>query len=556
MRGWLKVSEAACVLLGRRRPYGIVKLDLRGDLTESETEQQLLALLRRPAGDYLNLVGMLRWARDDARVRGVLVCIDDLHAGWGRVQGLRRSLEKLKQAGKKVWVHLNGGGIREYYLASVADRLSLAPSATLDITGLSSEATFFLGALEKLGIQADVVQMGRYKAAGEMFSRSDMSPEHREMMEALLDDLYGQLIDGVAAGRGLEPGSVRDVFDRGPFLPSEALEARLVDSLEYLDRVEAALTEACDGARTIGHEEYFRRRSRAVRAQVLSEPVRSLGLLHINGTIKSGESVPGPEGANAVGARSVAEDLAALRDNESIRAVVVRVSSPGGSGLASDLIWREIQRTREKKPVLFSFGDVAASGGYYVAMAGSHVVAEPGTITGSIGVIAGKATLRGLYERLGVTKEVVSRGRRAAMFSDYVPLGEEERGRIEAEARHFYDGFLDKVVQGRRLTRDAVAAVAEGRVWTGRQAWTRGLVDELGGLEETLDRAKKLIGLSEDAVVAVERFPRPRRLFKVSFDVNRGNHARLLELLGLLPHLRFVLRERVWAIAPFQLRFF
>jgi len=554
--GWLKASEAAYWAFGRRGPYGIVKLDLGGDLTESETEQQILSLLRRPVDDYLNLIGMLRWLRDDPRVRAVLISVDDLSAGWGRIQGLRRSLEKIKRAGKKVWIHLNGGSLREYYLASVADRLSVSPSATLDVTGLSSEATFFLGALEKVGIEADVVQMGRYKAAGEMFSRDSMSPEHREMMEALLDDLYGQLVEDIAAARGLEPGAVRETFDRGPFLASEARDARLVDALEYADTVEAAIQEACDGAEVIGREDYFKRRSREVRAEVLRQPTRTLGLLHINGTIKSGESVPGPEGANAIGARSIGEDLAALRDNDAVRAVIVRVSSPGGSGIASDLIWREIQRTREKKPVLFSFGDVAASGGYYVAMAGSQVFAEPGTITGSIGVIAGKANLRGLYDRIGVTKELVSRGRHASMFSDYVPLGVEERRRIEAEARHFYDGFVDKVAEGRKLTRDAVAAVAEWRVWTGRQAWTRGLVDELGGIEETLDRAKRLVGLPEDAMVAVERYPRPRRLFKVSFDLNRGSQARLFDLLGLLPQLRFVLRERVWAIAPFQLRFF
>ncbi|MGH7789477.1 MAG: signal peptide peptidase SppA, partial [Candidatus Binatia bacterium] len=295
---------------------------------------------------------------------------------------------------------------------------------------------------------------------------------------------------------------------------------------------------------------------RGVRIATLRAAPATLALLHIGGTIKPGESVPGADGARATGATSVAAALKQVRERDDIGALVVRVASPGGSVLGSDLIWRELVRTRARKPVVISFGDVAASGGYYVALAGSPVFAEAGTITGSIGVLAGRANLRGLYDRLGVHKELVSRGRHAALGSDYAPLDEAGRERLQHQAAEFYRDFVGKVAQARGLEPAAAAAVAEGRVWTGRQAQARGLVDRLGGLEEAFDAAKEAAGLPADARVGVERFPRPRRLWKLSLDLNLPTQSVLADLFGVAPSLRFVLRERVWAVLPFSLRFF
>jgi protease-4 len=339
-------------------------------------------------------------------------------------------------------------------------------------------------------------------------------------------------------------------------MAKEAVEVGLVDRLAYEDEVEDEFVEACGGATKIDHQSYVRRRGREVQRRALQRRNATLGLLHVCGTIKSGESIPGPEGANAVGSVTLAAALAEIRERDDICAVVLRVASPGGSGLASDLMWREIVRTRETKPVVVSCGDVAASGGYYIAVAGTPLFAEPGTITGSIGVIAGKANLRGLYDRLGVTKELVTRGKHAKIHSDYVPLEGEERARLQAEAEGFYELFLDKVADARKLSREAAGSVAEGRVWTGRQAWARGLVDELGGVEEALGAAKKLVGIPEDEPVVIERFPRPRRLWKLAVDFNLPNQSRVTDLVSLLPFLRFVIRERVWALLPFHLRFF
>jgi protease-4 len=553
---FIRSSEWVLARLGRRKPYGVLVLELSGELAEEGGEHRILGLLRRQTQDYLETVTLLRWARDDAQLAAVLIRCDDLQASWARLQGLRRSLEGLRAAGKTVWVHLQRAGVHEYYLASAADRVSLTPAATLDVTGLSSEAVFLVDTLEKVGVHADVVQVGRYKSAGEIFTRRNMSASHREMLESLVDDLFTQLADGVATARRLDPAAARELLGRGPFVAAEALSAGLVDDVAYADEVEQRLIDACGGAATIERAAYVGRRGRQIRAEGLRSERATLALLHIGGTIKPGRSVPGPEGTRAAGATTIATALEQVRQRDDVRALVVRIASPGGSVLGSDLIWRELVRTREKKPVVISCGDVAASGGYYVALAGAPLLAEAGTITGSIGVLAGKASLRGLYERLGVNKELVSRGRNAALYSDYVPLDDEGRARLHAQADAFYSDFVAKVAGARGLSDAAVTAVAEGRVWTGRQARERGLVDELGGLEEAFAAAKRAIGVAVDEPVQVERYPKPRRLWKLSVDLNLPHQRALAELVPGLPSLRFLVRERVWAVLPFNLRFF
>ncbi|MFI5396806.1 MAG: signal peptide peptidase SppA [Candidatus Binatia bacterium] len=546
------VLEALLRALGRRPPYGILKVDLAGELAEEPVEHRLLAMLQPHRDDYFNLIVLLRWAREDPQLRGVFVRCENLRGGWAKIQEIRRSLMALRQAGKAVWVHLTHPGIREYVLASAADQIILTPAGTLDVAGLSSEVTFVAGALKKLGIQAELVQMGKYKSAAETFTRSDMSEPHREMVESLIQDLYEQVVDAIAEGRGMGGEAVRHLLDRGPFMAREAAQEHLVDALLYDDEAEARMRARCDDQAVIERSAYFSRRARAARREMLRHGRPAIGLLHVTGSIKTGENISGTGAASACGAAAVARDLKALRERRDIGAVVIRISSPGGSGLASDLIWHEVMRTRKQKPVVVSFGDVAASGGYYVGVAGNPVLAEAGTITGSIGVLAGKALLKGLYDQLGITKQVITRGRHAALYSDYVPLGEEERQRLQTEAEFFYADFIDKVASGRQLSAGAVAAAAEGRVWSGRQAKEIGLVDQLGGIEEALDEAKVLAGLTPDVRVSVERYPRPRRLWKLSMNLAPPQSR----LHALHPWVRFITSERLWAILPFNFRFF
>ncbi len=557
LRRWLAIGYLRCRgWLSRRAPYGVLTITLTGEQAEDAGDSRLLGLLRRPPSDYLATIALLRWARDDDQLEGVLVRLDDVHASWARVQGLRRALERLRGAGKRVWVHLERAGVSEYYLASAAERILVAPSATLDVTGLASEALFVRETLDKVGVDAEVIHVGRYKSAGEMFTRTDMSEPHREMLEALVDDLFGQIADGVASGRRIDAAAAREILGRGPYVAVEAQAAGLIDGTAYADQAEQQLADACGGAAVLDRDAYTRRRGRAVRLESLRRARHTVALLHIGGTIKPGESVTRPDGGGATGAASIAAALKTVRERDDVAAVVLRIASPGGSALASDLIWRELERTRAVKPVIASCGDVAASGGYFVALAGRPLLAEAGTITGSIGVVAGKATLRRLYDQLGVRKETVSRGQHASIFSDYVPLDDSGRERIQHQADVFYRDFVGKVAAARGLTAEAAEACAQGRVWTGKQAQALGLVDELGGIEEALDAAKRALGLPADQPVLLERVPRARRLWDLPMGLGLPRRGGLVELLDVLPSLSFVVRERIWALMPFDIRFF
>ncbi len=569
---WLQGSELFARLFGRVQRYNVLWLEVEGEVKEEGEGFPFSDLFHRSRDDLFSLTALLRWAREDERLEAVVLSLRDLRIGWARLQSLRRALMTLTETGKKVWVYVAEGSMPEYYLASAADKILLAPAGHLAITGLASEVTFLKGALDKLGVEAHVSQVGRYKAAGEPFTREGMSAAHREMIETLLDDLYAQVREGIGSSRNKSKAQVCGLIDQGLFLAREARDAGLVDNLCYEDEIAVLLEAELGSCQTIDANKYRRQRGRQVRRHALREGLSIIGLLSVNGTLKQGETLSGPESGVAVGAKSFAQDLKRLREDPEVKAVVVRTTSPGGSGVASDLMWRELMRTRQQKPVIISMGDVAASGGYYLAMAGDSILAEEGTITGSIGVIAGKVVLQGLYGHLGVTKEIIARGQRAALFSDYLPWAPAERERIEFEAQAFYQDFVNKVADCRRLSTEAVEESAQGRVWTGRQAWTRGLIDQIGGLEEAITEAKRRVGIPLNRPTTVVRYPRPRRLWQIpralpfplafwpaerpafphafsqAFPFVPSNWQGWWEPMGWAS-------ERVWTLLPFHLRF-
>ena len=518
-------------LTGRHRPYNTLQIELTGHIAEAG----VLGFLpfRRPvAPDLFTLTTLLRWAREDEQLSAVVLVIDNLDTGWARLQNLRRSIQALRQAGKYVLVYLAEGGTQEYYLASAANAVAMAPAGHLTVTGLAAETMFFKGALDKLGIEAQVTQAGQYKSAGEPFTRTSLSEPHREMMNSLLDDLYDQIVEGVASTRNTDKATVRDLIDQGLFLPREAQEMGLIDHIGYEDDIPHWLesregqtekagqvdsVNAAESVQIIEAGAYLRRRGRLMRRQALRYPPARIAFMTVGGTITRGETETGSDGIQSTGSSSVIRDLRYIRENPDIAGVLIRVSSPGGSGLASDLVWHEILQTKEEKPVIISLGDVAASGGYYIALAGTTVFAEEGTVTGSIGVIAGKAVLQGLYAQLGLDKEILTRGKRAALFSDYLAFGPAEQERMKSEIQSFYRDFVKKVAQCRSLSYEAVDACAQGRVWSGRQAAARGLVDRIGGLEEALAELKYRVGLPDYWPVGVERFPKPASLLRFPF---------------------------------------
>jgi protease-4 len=507
----------------------------------------LTSLWQRSGFDFLTCTTLLRWAREDDRTQAVVLTIADLDIGWARLQSLRRSLLALRAAKKQVWVFLTEGGMREYYLASAADSILIAPAGHLSITGIAAETIFFKGALDKLGIEAQVHQAGQYKAAGEPFTRESMSEPHREMLDGLLDDLYSQLVEDIAQARQKNHHAVRELIDQGLFMAREALAAGLVDHIAYEDEIPALLESKVNPVHVITTEDYLRSRRRILRRALLASELRKIALVTVDGTIKRGDSLDGGDGRHAVGSASFAADIKKTREDADVAALVVRIVSPGGSGLASDLMWHELMRAREQKPVIISLGDVAASGGYYLALAGEKVFAENGTITGSIGVIAGKAVLHDLYTQVGVTKEILTRGQRAALFSDYQAFSAQERERLNSEILSFYRDFLEKVAACRSLSPEAVEPNAQGRVWTGRQAWVRGLVDEIGGIEEALLEAKKRLGMPTGTPVVIERFPKPPSLWRIPKLI------RAIPRRGTLSW--WWTQERIWAIMPVSLRF-
>jgi protease-4 len=493
------VGGLALVLRGRGPTWSAnnyLYLDLQGEIPE-EPSSEIGSIFERQPPSLRTLVESLERGADDPRVSAAVVRVSVLpDAGWATVQELRDALSRFRRSGKPAYAYVEFCGNKEYYLATACDKIYAIPSAILEVTGLRSEVSFFKGTLDKIGVEAQFEGVGKYKNAPNQFTERGFTEPHREQMDALLDGLYGQFVSAVAQGRHRTPEQVQAIVDAGPYDGPSALQAGLVDELLYRDQLEDRLKDA--GRITPG------RYVKAARGFGFDGRPR-IALVYVVGDIIPGRSQGSPLGGGFAGSDTVAEALKEAREDSAIRAILLRVDSPGGSGSASEVIWREVALARQKKPVVVSMGDVAASGGYYVAMGSDAIVAEPGTITGSIGVFGGKFSLHGLYDKLGISKEILTRGRHAAVFSTYQPWNDEERTRIRELMEAFYKDFVTKAAQGRRKRYDEVDALAQGRVWTGEEAQRHGLVDRLGGFAVALDlvKEKAKIGKGEEVRLVV-----------------------------------------------------
>jgi protease-4 len=498
-------------------------------------------------------------AAADPGVSALWIELRSLRAGWATLQSLRSALVKARERGKKVLVFLEEADNGSAYLASAADRIVMAPAGAMHLVGLRAEVLFLRGALERARVEPEFVRLGEYKSATEPFTRTSLSPEARDALDAILDDLYDQFVIGIAEGRSLTPEQVRALIDAGPYRAGEAKEAGLLDAVLYEDEVEGYLGEMIRAGgkkpAVVPADVYLRHARRSAPPAGTRLPPPRVALLVAEGMIRGGAR-PARLG-RGVASRPFVEALREARDSSRISAIVLRVDSPGGSGLASDIIWREVLLAREKKPVVVSMGDVAASGGYYLSMPAHRIYAEPGSLTGSIGVIAGKFNLRGLYDLLGLAKETLDRGARAGVQSDYRPFTDEERAKLEREVQAYYDDFVDKAAQGRALPREKVESIARGRVWTGRQALARGLVDELGGLTEAVEGAKRRAGIPVAQPVHLEVFPKalPSLLAAWSWNPLRALPRTLQEPLDLADSLDSFRDGEPLAICPFMVTF-
>jgi protease-4 len=475
-----------------------LSLDVRGGLPE-RPPQTWSTLFETPPPSLRGLVESIDRAAADSQVKGLVLRVGGVDAGWGRVQELRDALLRFRATGKPSWAHLEFAGNREYYLATGCERIAAAPTALLNVSGLAADVMFLRGTLDKVGVQAQFEGVGKYKNAPNQFTETGFTEPHREQMESLVDDLFQQYVSALAEGRGMDEERVRRIIDEGPFDAARASEVGLVDELLYPDEIEDRLPTT----ESVGVVDYVR----SARGFGLDGRAK-VALVYAVGDIMPGESASGPFGGSGyAGAETIGRGLRQAARDDSIRAIILRVDSPGGVGTAADAVWREVGRAQLKKPVIASMGDAAASGGYYIAMNGDAIVAQPATITGSIGVFSGKFSMGELYEKLGISHETVVRGRNADIFSSWEPWSEEERAKIRALNESFYETFVGKAAEGRGRTPEEIHAVAQGRVWTGQQALEKGLVDVLGGLETAVATARERAGLAPNEAVRLVVLP-------------------------------------------------
>lgn len=478
-------------------------------------------------------IDIIQRAKIDPRIKVLHIRPSATAALWAQLQEVHAALVDFKTSGKPVVAFLESAGTGDYYLATAASRIVLMPAGQLDVAGLASYELFFRGALDKIGVYPDLLHIGDYKTASNTFTERDFTPAHREVTEALNREWYEEFVRAVAAGRGVTVDAARLLIDGGPYLADTALSSGLVDELAYDDQLDDK--EPVQGTEPVTRERYLR------SATPLPRGTGRIALLYAAGTIASGpSSFDSPTGGLVVGSETFVEWIRKVRVDPGIAAVVVRVDSPGGSAIASEVIWRELMLTRDVKPLVVSMGDVAASGGYYIAAPAHTIVAQPGTLTGSIGVVTGKFVLQGAMDKLGVGTGSVSHGRMAEIYSPFRPFSDEERVKLSDQMRSVYDLFVKRVADGRQQPASRIDAVAQGRVWTGRQARELGLVDELGGLDDAIRIAAERARLDPAAGVNLVVYPEKRSIYEILSQQFGSSPASAMSALFSRPDLRAV----------------
>jgi protease-4 len=507
-------AAVLAVAIALRRPTAsvhaaaVLVFDVPASLDEAEPPYGPFSLraLRASRVRVHEVVRALTRAAGDDHIVGLVLRIDGVDWGWARIHEVRDAVLAFRAAGKPVVASLAGGDEREYLLSTAASTVCMPPTARLQFDGLALTATFLRGTFDKAGIRANYVQVGAYKSGAESYTRTGFSAAGREALEGLLDDQFSLLVDSLASARRVDPDSIRALMDEGPYTATGALAAGLVDTLLYDAEVDSLATRR--GAvhlPTVTLQRYLERLASARGPRV--------ALVVAAGTIAPGRSREDPMEGRVLGSETLVDALRVARTRSAVRAVVLRIDSPGGVAQATDDLWREVARCREVKPVIVSMGDDAASGGYYMAVAADRVIAQPATVTGSIGIYGGKLNLAGLFEKLGVGVETLSRGRRAEMLSSFHDFTPEERAVYESHLREFHQGFLERVAQGRHMSVAEVDSVAEGRVWSGLAAYDLGLVDTLGGLETAFAEARERAGIGAGEELTVEVYPRAEHPF-------------------------------------------
>jgi protease-4 len=487
-------------------------------------------------------------AKIDRRISAIVLRMGYLQCGWAKVNELRELVLDFRKSGKKAYAIFEESvdADKEYYLATACDRIIFHPSGMMFVNGIGGYLPFFKKGLDKLGVEYEVEHIEKYKTAMNEFTEEGFTPAHKEMMESLYEDIYSHYVKKIAEAREKSVEEIEALIDQGLFQGPSAVKAGLVDDLLYEDELQNFLQENGRRLTRISHQAY----SKIKPSSLGLNKGRKIALIYGMGQIITGEGI-----YQMMGSSTAARWLRRARLDKSIEAVVFRVDSPGGSAVGSDVIWREVILTKKEKPIVVSMSDVAGSGGYWIAMSAHKIVAQPQTWTGSIGVVWGKPNFQRLYEKLGISGERLTFGKKADIFSTFRRWTDEERELIKNEMFWTYDQFLTKVAEGRNMSKEDVDNLGKGRVWTGAQAKELGLVDELGGLSEAIQLAKELAGIPAEERVRLD--VQPKKVSFIDMFLGRqwiksslGIHPKIDEMLSALKVLE---REQIWAIMPFWL---
>ena len=527
----------------------IVEIDFERAFVEYASNDPVSRILGGGDANVAEVVAALERASKDDRVVGLVGHIGAGGYGMAMTQELRDAVQAFRASGKFAVAFSEtfgefGPGNQGYYLAAAFDEIWLQPSGDVGLHGLAAETMFLRGTFDKLDVDVRMDQRHEYKSAMNMYTERGYTPAHREALAAVLQSMHGQLVRGVAEGRGLAPAAVTALIDRGPFLGPEALQEKLVDRLGYRDELMAHLHEkAGESAELLFHDKYLERAGEPHR-----DGARIAVVYGVGPVMRGGNSFdPLFGGGPTMGSRTVAAALREAIDDEDVKAIIFRVDSPGGSYVASDTIWRETMRAKQAgKPVIVSMGNVAGSGGYFVAMDATKIVAQPGTITGSIGVLGGKLLTRKLFERLGITYGTIKTASNADMFSEVEDYSAAGWQRFQAWLDRVYVDFTGKVAAGRGLPLARVQEIARGRIWSGEDAKAIGLVDELGGWSVAMRLAREAAGLDADAAIELRTYPKERSLFEQVLGGGRDNSDEPVSIraqIELMEQLRPVAAE-------------
>ena len=475
-------------------------------------------------------LGRLKKAATDDQIGGVILRIKSPSLGWAKLHEFRQVVAALKKAGKKVVAVVDDAGTQDYLLAAACDEIIMPEGGSLMMVGLRMEVTFYKNLFDLIGVKADMMQVGEYKGAAEPYSRTEMSAAYREEMEAVLDDYYDLIVTGVAEARGLDREKVIAAIDSGPHTARAAKELGLIDRLAYEDEVKTILNKEFAGKKLV--RGYGKQRvdtdfsglagmMKMMNLMMGVEPRRrasnapKIAVVHATGMIMTGRSMNDPFGGQIVGSETLVSAIRKAEADDTVKAIVLRVDSPGGSALASDLIWRALKKCQ--KPVVASMGNTAASGGYYISMGAKTVFAEPGTLTGSIGVVGGKIAIGGVFNKVGVTTTVLKRGKNSGTLSSLEPFSDSERAAMMKLMKEIYDQFTTKVADARGMELEALEKLARGRVYTGKTALKLKLVDQLGTLDDAVAKAKELAGLKAEDKVERMILPKATSPFEALF---------------------------------------